>query len=340
MENTVMNVRRSILLSLLVIGLTCAVPIASAPPSEYENPSPAKAIQSNTSTAKNASNTHKLVVKTTGSSVTYTVSASKKISISSGKNESVDTTQGTTVTGRLGKTKSKKKKKSKDTTDVITYSGYIESFQYRGNGNDIRVFLDGKLVPPEVIAANHIRISSPKTASGNKSRSARYQVPVSGRAIMGESTEKQDTAKAGTIRGRINGDSDSFYFTGNSGSLSFDGEVVVFINGQKLTGGQNQGARPPTPQTGSSTDSQQMTQTDVSGDSMGSNPTKRTPITGDSMAEKTKTNTPSGSSSNGGSGSGSSSGNGFLYGLAGGVLVMGVLGFVAVKYFAPRDRRW
>lgn len=362
---TITYAKRSVLLSLLVLGMTCAVPIASASPGAYESPSTAKAIQSNTS--KNAPSTHTLVIKTTGPPVTYTVSASKKISISSAKNESLDSSRKTRVTGRLGGIKGKntkkkknmkntekkrtvkknnnknsknkgnniKKKKKKDTTDVVTYRGYIKSLDLGNNSKNVRVLLDGKSVPPEVLTANHIRISSPKTVSGNKSQSARYRIPVSGRAVKGESTEKQDKVKAGTIRGRINGDSDSFYFTGSSGSLSFDGEVVVFINGQKLSGSQNN-ASPPTPQTGSSpvTDSKQKTQ--LGGDTMGNNPTTETTVTGDSMVENT--DTPNGSSSNGGSGS--SAGNGFLYGLAGGFLVMGSLGFAVIKYLRPRQRRW
>jgi hypothetical protein len=341
MRNTIARARISVLLSLLVIGLTvAAVPVASAGSSGYENVAIGKDVHQSASAVKNTSKNHTLVIKTTGGSVTYSVSASEKISISSAKNESVDSTQGMSVTGRLGK----KKKKSKDTTDVITYSGYIESFEHRSNGNDIRVFLNGKLVPPAVLTANHIRISSPKTASGNKSQFAQYRVSVSGRIIKGESTEKKDTAKAGTIRGRINGGEDSFYFTGNPTSISGSGQAVVIVNDQKFSTDQNGNSKPsttPEPSSteantpGEPTDSQQETQTEVSRDSMGTNPATQS---ADDTGKNQNSTGPGDSSSN--DGSGSSSGNGFLYGLAGGVLVMGVLGFAALKYIRPRRRRW
>jgi hypothetical protein len=337
MRNTIARARISVILSLLVIGLTiAAVPVASAGSSEYENVAIGKDVHQSASAAKNTSKTHTLVIKTTGGSVTYSVSASEKISISSAKNESVDSVQGMSVTGRLGK--------KKDTTDVITYRGYIESFEHRSNSNNIRVVLDGNLVPPAVLTANYIRISIPKTVSGNKSQSPQYQISVSGRVIKGESADQQDTAKSGTIRGQIKGGEDSFYFTGNYKSASFDRRAVVFVNGQKLSADQNGASQPsPTPEPqstetnapGEPTDSQQETQTEASGDSMGTNPATQS---ADNTGKAQNSTGPGDSSSNGGSGS--SSGNGFLYGLAGGILVMGVLGFAALKYIRPRRRRW
>jgi hypothetical protein len=303
-----------------------AVPIAGAASNGYENASIERAVNESASTAKAAPNTHTLVIKTTGKPITYTVSASKQLSISSNKNESIDSVQSTSVTGRVGGKQGKDK--NKDTTDVVTYRGYIESFQ--AQGNNVRVFLDGKRVPPSVLSANHIKIRSPKNKSKKKSQPTEYKISVSGRAIRGESTNKKDTAKNGTIRGQITGDSDSFYFTGKLTSSSVPEQALVFVNGQKLSEAENSNSQSSTPTSPQTSPSTGAPETATDSQSMAPSPT-----TTQSMAANA-----SGGDQQSNGGSGSSSGSGFIYGLVGGVVAVGLVVFGTILYFRPRKRRW
>jgi hypothetical protein len=314
-----------VLLSLFVLGMTVfVVPISGAAPNGYENTSAVRDVNESASTAKTTQNTHTLVIKATGKPVTYTVSASKKIRISSNNNESIDSVQGTSITGRVGG----KRGKNKDTTDVVTYRGYIESFQ--AQGNNVRVFLDGKRVPPSVLSANHIKISSSKNKSEKKSQPTKYKISVSGRAIQGESTNKKDTVKSGTIRGQVTESSDSFYFTGNLVSSSITGQAIVFINGQKHSGDKNPNPQPSIPTSPQTAPSTGAPETATDSQSMAPSPT-----TTQSMAANASGDDPS---SNGDSGS--SSGSGFIYGLVGGVVAVGLVVFGTILYFRPRKRRW
>jgi hypothetical protein len=320
---------RQLVLPLLVLCLTVfAVPITGAAPNGSGNTSTERDVNESASKAKAPSNTHTLVIKATGKPVTYTVSASKKIRISSNKNESIDSVQGTSATGHVGKKRGKNK--SKDNTDVVTYRGYIESFQ--AQGNNVRVFLDGKRVPPSVLAANHIRISSPKKESKKKSQPTKYKISVSGRAIPGESTNKKDTTKNGTIRGQITRNSDSFYFTGKLTSFSGSEKAIFFINGQKYSGDENTVSQPSTP---TSTSSQTAPSTGAPETATDSQSMPALPTVTDSITANASDGDPS---SNGGSGS--SSGSGFIYGLVGGVVAIGLAVCGTILYFRPRKRRW
>jgi hypothetical protein len=317
--------RRSILLIIFVTFLTVvSVPIIST-----------AAGVSETTPEETASKTHTLVIKTVGETVTYRATASGDIHfVTQEKHDS--RTMGSGVSGNLGGVPWDP---TNDSKDIIKYTGYIQGFQFRGE--DIRVFLDGERISPEVLAAQHIQISYPKTHSGNNPQPIQYRITMTGRAALGEGTEKNDKANRIIIRGQISNDSDSFYFTGdiNPGSVTISGPARIRINGQKSEVFIQNDPKTPTPtprQTSTPTPTPILTttlSTETDSRPMSTDIHTSTPTT------TTVANT-TGSLPSGGSSSPSSSGNGFLSGLIGGIVVVGALMFAVFKYFGPKQRRW
>lgn len=374
-ENTMSSadVHRSrwvILCTLLVVGLTVlSLPImigsVTAPPAQGNSSNttstptatntPAKNTQTKNTPAKKTSTanstTHTLVVKTAGKPVSYVVHASRKID---GETAEGDTIQGTSLTGHLGGPPGKNS--SNDTKDVIKYQGHIETFQHRGK--DMRLFLNGQRVSPSVLADNHVTISRQNATGANK-QPIHYRINVSGRAILGESTEKQDTINVTrngktnhtVIRGRITNNIDSFYFTGNVASASIDKSANVKLNGKSvsnLTKMSNKKVKKtpaptvtPTPGTSPSTSGPRSKTTGATGTEIRVGPNMGT----DTEAGSGRgTSVPSpGTAANGNdasSDSSSSSALSFLLSIVGGLFVIGTLVVAAVWYLRPRQRRW
>lgn len=378
-ENTMSSadVHRSrwvILCTLLVVGLTVlSLPITiggvTAPPTQGNTSNatstqtatktsttntPAKKTSTTNTPAKNSSakkSTNTLVVKTVDKPVTYVVHASQKLK---GENTNGKIIQGTRLTGNLGG--APWENSSNDTKDTVTYQGYIETFQHRGN--DIRLFLNGQRVSPSVLADNHVTISRQNVTGANK-QPVHYRINVSGRAIMGESTEKQDTINVTrngktnhtVIRGRITNNIDSFYFSGNVTSASIHKSVNVKLNGQSvsnLTKMSNKKMKKPpsptvtpTPSTSPSTSGPVSKTSGETGTEMMGGPTMGTDTEAGSGGG---TSVPSsGTAANGSDASGDSSSSSalsFLLSILGGLFVIGALVVAAVWYLRPQQRRW
>jgi hypothetical protein len=172
-----------------------------------------------TPSTKTAS-THTLVITATNGSGSYTVTASGSLHLTNG-DQSEYQLRGPRVTGTVG---------TGDATDVIRYTGYIESFQIDGS---IRVTLDGQQIAPQILGGQHIQIRRPSNAS----QSIDYHFSVTGQVAPGELAEQADTATERRIRGHVRETADSFYFTGeiDNDSITVSGPVHIQINGQNAS---------------------------------------------------------------------------------------------------------
>lgn len=257
---------------------------------------------------------HTLVIKTTGNPVQYTLSVSGRIR---GDPNETDSVQGNTLNGRVGGVPWKNR--TNDTKDTIRYSGYIETFQHRGN--DIQLLLDGTQIAPATLATNHIKIVAPN-ASNNP---INYGISVTGNATTGESTEGQDRTVSQPndtlLQGQLADSSDSFYFTGKVSVESISKQTHVFVNGQNVT--------VPSQRNGS-----EVFLTDTSA------PTDTPPSTSTATVPQTQgPTTEQGPSTEGTTVRSSSSVFGQLFRLVSGVVV-GALAAAAVWYYFPRQQRW
>ncbi|UPM42914.1 hypothetical protein [Halocatena salina] len=275
---------------------------------------------------QNISDEHTLIVETTGDPVQYTISATENIS---GETDEGDAIQGRTLSGRVGGVPWDNT--TDDTTDTVTYTGYIDSFQHRGD--DLQLRLGGQEISPAILSGNHLQIVRSNSSNGSP---INYEITVTGDATPGESTENQDQttvlggANGTQIQGQLTDQYDSFYFTGNATVTSIDQQALVYINGRNVTG-QNTGAGTPT-----------VTQpTPIGGAATG------TPIT-TAAGNTTHTQSTDGAgadsaqSSTGGDradSSGSTSPLDFLLRLASGLILVALV-VVAVWYFLPRQQRW
>lgn len=273
-----------------------------------------------TTPPQNASDEHTLVIETTGEPVQYTLSASGSVSGDAGES---DTIQGKTLNGRVGGVPWNNT--TNDTKDTVTYTGYIETFQHRGNDPQLR--LEGQQISPATLSANHLQIVRPNSSNGT----INYEISVTGNATAGESTEDQDgtTANNGSngtlIRGQLSDQSDSFYFTGNTTAKSFDQQALVFVNGQNASETANETPK-GTPNSSTPTVHPSPTTTSAS-------PPQTTALERTTPVQSTTDANGSGSSDS------SSSVLGFLLRLASGVVVV-ALAVSAVWYYFPRQRRW
>lgn len=283
-----------------------------------------------TTPPQNTSDEHTVVIETTGEPVQYTISTSGSVSGDSGES---DTVQGQTLNGRVGGVPWDNT--TNDTEDTVRYTGYIETFQHRGD--DLQLRLDGQQVSPAILSANHLRIVHPNSSNGASTTPVNYEISVTGDAVSGESTENQDgtTAQNGSngtlIQGQLDDRSDSFYFTGNTTVRSFDRQALVFVNDQNVTASDTPNETPAStaaPPTATSTASPPTTS------SPATTTTSETPV------PEPTTDLPSTSDVNETVSSDSSdSVFGFLMRLVSGIVVIALAVSVAWYYF-PRQQRW
>lgn len=304
-------VRSVLFVVVSVVALSGAV-AAVAGPSTVDQTAP----------PQNASDERTLVIETTGEPVQYTLSASGSVSGDPGES---DTVQGRTLNGRVGGVPWNNT--TNDTEDTVTYTGYIETFQYRGD--DLQLRLEGQQISPATLSANHLRIVRPNSSNDT---TINYEISVTGSATPGESTEDQDgtTADNGSngtlIHGQLSDQSDSFYFTGNTTVTSFDQQALVFENGQNVTAS---GTTNETP-TGTP---------DSSTPTVHPSPTTSTPPPQTTALERTSPLQPTTNVNGSGSSGSSSSALGFLLRLASGVVMVALVA-VAAWYYFPKQQRW
>lgn len=297
---------------LFVIGLVVLAQVAVVPVS------PSTTVDQ--TTPPNTDDEHTLIIETPGEPIQYTLSASGSISGESGENDAV---QGKTLSGRVGGVPWNNT--TDDTKDTITYTGHIETFQYRGD--DPQLQLDGQGITSDTLSANHLQIVRPNSANDSP---INYKITVSGDATPGESADGQDqtTATGGSnatqIQGKLTDQYDSFYFTGNISNRSIDQRALVFVNGQNNTLSVGEAGTPT--ETATSTPTATATSTAST-----ATPTS-TPVTTTNQQTTADGNETASAQS-------SSSPLGFLLRIASGVILVGFIGAV-VWYLLPRQRRW
>lgn len=334
----------SILTGSLVL---VALPAASAPSTATDTPITNETVSHAVQSERLS---HTLVIKTTGDPVSYSITASE--SISGQTDEMIDSISGTTFTGQLGGTPYNE---SNDTKDVIRYEGYIQTLEYRGN--DIQIFLNGRRVPPDVLTANHIRLSYPSRKNGTQP--IQYRIATSDRVIPGEFTEKTDRSQ--TSNNEMDGlltqsDVDTFYFTGKVTESSFTAPPQIAINNQTVPRGEpdhfaSATPDPPpttgtptadtpttnTPATGTPTaDTPSVTSTPTAGGTPKTTTTDTTGTTGNSATTTDRSDSSAASAPQ----SPPESGGGFLLGIVSGGVVMGTVVVAVFLYFRPKKRRW
>ncbi|RRJ33633.1 hypothetical protein [Halocatena pleomorpha] len=283
---------------------------------------------------QNVSDEHTMVIKTTDEPIQYVLSATGRVR---GEPNESDAVQGRTLSGRVGGVSWNNT--TDDTTDTVTYTGYIESFQPRGGDPQLRI--EGQQISPDTLSANHLRIARPNSSTNNP---INYEITVTGDATPGESTEGQDqTTVAGgangtRIQGQLTDQYDSFYFTGNTTSTSFDRQARVFINGQNTAvQNSNNGTQTdthPTPIGGAATDAPVLTTTERTT----SQPTNSRDAS-QAPADSGRTDTTQATSNEGAESSESTSPLAFLFRVASGLVLVALL-VGAGWYFLPRQQRW
>lgn len=299
---------------LLVVGVVALFGLAIAPASPTVD---------QTSPPQNTSEEHTLVIETTGEPIQYTLSASGSVSGDSGENDAV---QGKTLSGRVGGVPWNNT--SNDTKDTITYTGYIETFQHRGD--NVQLQLDEQEISPTTLSANHLQIAHPNADNGP----INYEISVSGNATLGESTDDQaqitppDGSNDTQIQGQLTDQYDSFYFTGNISNTSFDQQAFVFLNGQNVTDSNGATGTPAETATSSTPTNNSSTPTN--------NSSTDTPVT---MTIEHTTTTQSAAGGETASSQSSTSPLGFLFRLGSGVVLLALI-VAGVWYFVPKQQRW
>ncbi len=176
--------------------------------------------------------THTLTIESTNGSVQYMVSASEWINTTESEEAAP---QGTRLSGRVGPLPWNESRA--DTKDTIEYRGYIETFQFDGDG--VRVFLDGNRVDPEILRANHLEIRPDNGSSGGAP--IEYTVHVDGVLSAGESAEDDDniidviSQNTTAVEGTVRDSSDAFYFTGALQNRSVTQNGTLVVNGRTVS---------------------------------------------------------------------------------------------------------
>lgn len=277
-----------------------------------------------TAPPENTSDEHTVVIETTDEPVQYTISASGSVSGDSGES---DTVQGQTLNGRVGGVPWDNT--TNDTEDTIRYTGYIETFQHRGD--DLQLRLDGQQISPAILSANYLRIVHPNSSNDASTTPINYEISVTGDAVPGESTEDQDgtTAQNGSngtlIQGQLDDQSDSFYFSGNTTVRSFDQQALVFVNGQNVTVSDTPNETPTSTAASPTATSTASPPTTTTSETPVPEPTTDLPSTSD-VNETVSSDS-------------SDSVFGFLMRLVSGFVVIALAVSVAWYYF-PRQQRW
>ncbi|WP_330631932.1 hypothetical protein [Halocatena halophila] len=182
--------------------------------------------------SSSAQETHTITIESTNGSVQYVLSASEWIN--STENEGA-APQGTRLSGRVGSLPWNES--TADASDTIEYRGYIETFQFNGDG--IQVYLDGQQVDPEIISANHLEIRANNGTSGEAP--VEYTVHVDGVLSAGESADEDDniidviSQNTTAVDGTVSDSSDTFYFTGAIQNRSVTQNGTLLVNGRTVS---------------------------------------------------------------------------------------------------------
>ncbi len=226
--------RRTITTCVLVVLLMTIVPTGAGihAQSVESQPFPNPPAMSSTTASSNNTHTLSITAKTPGR---YAVIATKDVGLTDNTKEAEDSVRQQEIQGSIGT----ENPDGVDRQDTIVFTGYIVGFQATHN---VSVNLDGQSVAPAALNGSHIRFTNLR-----ESKKGAYEFTVDGTISPTRSVESEDSVINSSATGTLakNGETDSFYYSGEIESSEFSGSGRVFINGQQVSTDQTNTSSDP-----------------------------------------------------------------------------------------------